>query len=128
MQIEGAGRRLRELREARSWSRKTLEAHSGVSESAIRNYEQGKRLGHDFQPNRRHLLDIARAFGWPDGSEILNVFGFPDMSRQLEREFLNDPEESILAPLSPLERDAVRDITRRIVSLVVADREGGSGR
>ena len=122
MDLQAAGQALRELREARGWSRKALESISTVSESTIRNYEEGKRMGGDFTPNRGRLKDLAKAFGWPDGCEILRNFGETDMARQFEREALSDPDELILGNLSPDERDVVREINRLIVSLVTADR------
>ena len=122
MDLQAAGQALRELRDARGWSRKTLEAISTVSESAIRNYEEGKRQGEDFTPNKSRLKDVAKAFGWPDGYEILRNFGEMEMARQFEKEALSDPDELILGNLSPEERDVVREINRLIVSLVTADR------
>lgn len=122
MDLQAAGQALRELREARGWSRKTLEAISSVSESAIRNYEEGKRQGEDFTPNRGRLKELAKAFGWPDGYDILRNFGETEMARQYEKEALNDPDELVLGNLTPEERDVVREINRLIVSLVTADR------
>ena len=122
MDLKAAGRELRRLRDARGWSRKDLEAISTVSESSIRNYEEGKRMGEEFAPNRGKLKELAQAFGWPDGAEILKNFGEEAMAEQFEREALSDPDEEIFAGLTPQERDTVREINRLIVALVTADR------
>lgn len=122
MDPKAAGRELRRLRDARGWSRKDLEAISGVSESSIRNYEEGNRMGGDFAPNKGKLRDLAKAFGWPDGAEILNVFGETEMASRFEKESLSDPDEMILAGLTPQERERIREINKLIVELITAER------
>lgn len=122
MDLKAAGRELRRLRDARGWSRKQLEALTAVSESAIKNYEEGERDGGEFTPNRSKLKELAKAFGWPDSAEILRNFGESDMANQLDKEAMSDPDELVLAGLRPEERDVVREINRLIVSLVTADR------
>lgn len=122
MDLKAAGRQLRDMRDARGWSRQRLAELSDVSESAIKNYEEGKRAGSDFTPNRSKLKDLARAFGWADGAQILRHFGEEEMARQLEREAMSDPDELVFAGLRPDERDVVREINRLIVSLVTAER------
>lgn len=120
MDPKAAGRELRKLRDARGWSRKDLEAMSGVSESAIRNYEEASRMGEEFRPNKGKLRDLAVAFGWPDGAEILNMFGEETMARQFEKEAMSDPEEMILATLTPIEREGVREISKVVTKMVTA--------
>lgn len=122
MDLKAAGQELRRLREARGWSRTHLKALSSVSESSIRNYEEGRRMGEEFAPHRGKLRELAEAFGWPDGAEILKNFGEAAMAKQFEREALSDPDEEIFAGLTPRERDTVREINRLIVALVTADR------
>lgn len=122
MDLKAAGQELRRLREARGWSRYDLKMISSVSESSIRNYEDGRRMGEEFAPHRGKLRELAKAFGWPDGAEILKNFGEKAMAAQFEREAFNDPDEEIYAGLTPKEREAVREINRLIVALVTADR------
>lgn len=122
MDPKAAGRQLRTMREARGWSRKDLEGISGVSESAIRNYEEASRMGEEFRPNKGKLRDLAKAFGWPDGAEILNIFGETMMASQFEKEALLDPDEMILSALTPQERERIREINKLIVELITAER------
>jgi len=56
--LRSLGRRLRELREARSWSLKRLSAESGVSVAAIQKIESG-----DTNPNLLTVLAIADVLG-----------------------------------------------------------------
>lgn len=116
MDIKAAGADLRMRRERRGWSREVLEKRSGVSQSAIKNYEEGERPGGEsFTPNRSKLRQIADAFGYPEGAEILQVFGFPDMAAQFEQESLTVPDD--LGRLTPEQQEIVREITRLVVAL-----------
>lgn len=56
--LRSLGRRLRELREARSWSLKRLSAESGVSVAAIQKIESGET-----NPNLLTVLAIADVLG-----------------------------------------------------------------
>jgi transcriptional regulator with XRE-family HTH domain len=56
--LRSLGRRLRELREARSWSLKRLSAESGVSIAAIQKIESGET-----NPNLLTVLAIADVLG-----------------------------------------------------------------
>ena len=56
--LRSLGRRLRELREARSWSLKRLSAESGVSVAAIQKIESGET-----SPNLLTVLAIADVLG-----------------------------------------------------------------
>jgi len=59
-QMRSLGRRLRELRDARSWSLKRIAVESGVSVAAIQKIEAG-----DTNPSLLTVLSLAEALGEP---------------------------------------------------------------
>lgn len=58
MSVEWFGGRLRELREAKGWTRKELASTAGMSESGIRDLELGSRM-----PAWDTVLKLAAALG-----------------------------------------------------------------
>lgn len=112
-----AGRDLLERRKAKAWSRERLAELSGVSASAISNYEKGERDGGPSRPQTFKLRQIAEAFGYPDGVDILRNFGEPEAADQLEKEWLEGPDD--LAGLTSGQREVVQEINRLILSLVL---------
>lgn len=58
--MRSLGRRLRELREARSWSLKRIAAESGISVAAIQKIEAG-----DTNPSLLTVLSLAETLGEP---------------------------------------------------------------
>lgn len=59
-QMRSLGRRLRELREARSWSLRRLATESGVSVAAVQKIESGES-----NPSLLTVLSLAEALGEP---------------------------------------------------------------
>lgn len=117
MDMKAAGADLRARRERRGWSRERLADLSGGSSSAIKNYETGERPdGEDFTPNKSKLREIAKAFGYPEGMEILQVFGFADMAEHFEREWLTGADD--FGRLTAKQQEALREINRLVVALV----------
>lgn len=116
MDYREAGEDLRRRREARTWSRERLEELSGVSASAISNYERGERNRGPNTPQRFKLRQIADAFGYPEGCDILRAFGEVEAADQFEQEALSGPDE--LADLTSEQQETVREINRLILSLV----------
>lgn len=117
MDNRAAGADLRRRRERRGWSREVLAEKSGVSASAIQNYEAGERDGDpDFKPQPGKLRQLANAYGYPEGAEILQLFDLADMAEQFEREALTGADD--FGRLTPGQQETLREINRLMVALV----------
>ncbi len=106
---EQAGRRLREMREARGWSRARLADRAGLSESSIRFLEAGQRPdGKPYRPRPETFRKIAFVLGAPEGPEIVRLFGLAHVADRLEHELMSLDEVYDLIP-SPERRSLLRD-------------------
>lgn len=64
------GARIKQLREARAWSQRTLSMRSGISENRLSKYESGAH-----EPPLQALVRLATAFGVPADALLPEVPG-----------------------------------------------------
>lgn len=98
--LDTFSRRLRNARVLQGWTQKDLAVASGLSQSAIGNYESGQRA----QPSSRALLRLTQALGvhplWLSSGEGPMLSASPS---RLERLCINDDLAQGAAPPWPFE-------------------------
>jgi len=112
--LEKAGRLLKNLRESRGWSRPQLAERTGKSTAGIRNIEKNWRGdGKGTRPYASTIGIFARVFGPEDGKLLLEAFGYEDLTDTL---FGDNPIPIISGTGFTRQQE---DIIARIVGLLV---------
>lgn len=117
MSMEAVGAYIAALRKKQGWSQVAFANELGVSEKALRLWEQG---AHEPKLTVLHTIVLAVKGAWDDVAQLLRDDATVDEGRRLAQQrsaelALSDEERELISRLSPDQRRLVRELAQQML-------------